>query len=126
MKRSHLEGKGLYIVNHFYGASISKALQTIYPGECTYSYYQWFHKPIVTLLYIHSYVYKYFHRNHFIQQREETYLRCCLEVKWEMWRRWSAPRGFWDDKANRKEFFDWLAGEFGITQYYEWYRYTLS
>lgn len=44
--------------------------------------------------------------------------------KWIFWKFERVPRGFWRDKSNRKEYFDWLGKQLGYKQLDDWYNIT--
>jgi hypothetical protein len=43
------------------------------------------------------------------------------EFKWLPWRFTVAPRKFWDDIGNQKEFLNWAGKELGIKDMSDWY-----
>jgi hypothetical protein len=42
------------------------------------------------------------------------------------WRFVGAPKNFWADARNQREYFDWLGRQLGVGDYQDWYSTTLS
>src|SRR5438128_464072 len=42
--------------------------------------------------------------------------------EWLPWKFASVPKGFWDHKSNRRQFFDWLGKELHCSKMEDWYK----
>lgn len=46
------------------------------------------------------------------------------EHDWLMWKFHKVPKGYWEDTANQRKFFDWLGKKLGYTHLDDWYNIT--
>ncbi len=47
-----------------------------------------------------------------------------LEVDWTFWKSLSLPEGYWEEKEHHKQYFDWLARKYNITEDDQWQSIT--
>lgn len=52
--------------------------------------------------------------------------KCISEFEWYEWMFKKCSAGYWEDFANRRRFFEWLAEELNIESQDDWYNITMS
>jgi len=91
---------GIGLLNHYYNGSPSHALQRIYP-EHHWDCEQFKFKPLLL-------------KNSHDSQRK-LFFKSELET---------TPIGFWKEKQNHRQFFDWLMSKIGYQSMDDWYKVT--
>lgn len=141
---------GSAMLSNFYGNSLVKALQTVYPQH------KWQLWRFVAVPYRvwsdsnhHREFFDWFAHQKGMRTKEEWYdvqpmqinsmggervLECYggnmgkalaavyKEHPWELWRFGNIPHGYWDDTSTHKLYFDWLGNKMGVNQLDDWYR----